>query len=452
MSSSIPLEIGETLQSLSINRNPSPTHDINPSTAASEKVPVTVDETTLDAESYSSSLAGSDIDDDEEYSYSIVRPARRRQSLPPLPDLRFEQSYLASIAGAETYQMVAYITIRDQVILPLLQGTLWTLALQGWRHWNRGTKLSGKNAGARIRRWWWRVNNWPLDQSASSIIRSASKDKKLAFKTKEFYEMQQTVDMFFAAPPLTRSLTALTFGLSISYYAGFIPGLAGWMYFHYTYFLKFPPQLWRIATCFMLTGPRFGILMDPYYMYIYGNKCETGSSKFTKPGDFFFYLVFVCLGLLGINHAFFGEAPILTSALYTAFAYTATQDEGGMTRIFILDIPTRAVPLALCFMTFIGTQSVQATLVQGTGIVVAHLYDFLTRLYPKFGGGVNILVTPTFVRRWFEPKVVSVSHKSHGTSYQPAAQPAAASGSAAPGGVLPESWKSRGSGHRLGGE
>ncbi|KFX87243.1 hypothetical protein O988_00223 [Pseudogymnoascus sp. VKM F-3808] len=193
MSSSIPLEIGETLQSLSINRNPSTTHDINPSTAASEKVPVRVEETTLDAESYSSSLDGSDIEEeDEEYSYSIIRPARRRQSLPPLPDLRFEQSYLASIAGAETYQMVAYITIRDQVILPLLQGTLWTLALQGWRHWNRGTKLSGKNAGARIRRWWWRVNNWPIDKSAASIIRSASRDEKLAFKTKEFYEMQQS--------------------------------------------------------------------------------------------------------------------------------------------------------------------------------------------------------------------------------------------------------------------
>lgn len=115
MSSSLPLEIGETLQSLSINRNPSPTHDINPSTAASEKVPVTLEEETLDAESYSSSIDGSDIDDEEEYSYSIIRPARRRQSLPPLPDLRFEQSYLASIAGAETYQMVAYITIRDQV-------------------------------------------------------------------------------------------------------------------------------------------------------------------------------------------------------------------------------------------------------------------------------------------------------------------------------------------------
>ncbi|KFY09226.1 hypothetical protein V491_08311 [Pseudogymnoascus sp. VKM F-3775] len=260
------------------------------------------------------------------------------------------------------------------------------------------------------------------------------------------------VDMFFAAPPVTRTLTALTFVLSVAHYAGLVPGIAGWMFFHYSYLFKFPPQLWRIATCFMLTGERFGILMDPYYMYIYGKKCETGSSKFTKPGDFFCYLVFVSLALLGVNHAFFGNAYFLTAALYTAFAYTATQDEGGQTRIFILDIPTRALPLALCFMTFVSTGSLQPALVQATGILVAHLYDFLTRLYPRFGGGVNILTTPTFVRRWFEPKAVSVSHKSHGTSYQPAAPRAAASGSSAPGGVLPESWKSRGSGHRLGGD
>jgi hypothetical protein len=115
MSSSIPLEIGETLQTLSINRNPSPTHDINPSTVASEKVPVRLEQTTLDADSYSSSIIGSDIDDEEDYSYSIIRPARRRASFPPLPDLRFEQSYLASIADADTYGEIAYITFRDQV-------------------------------------------------------------------------------------------------------------------------------------------------------------------------------------------------------------------------------------------------------------------------------------------------------------------------------------------------
>lgn len=139
----------------------------------------------------------------------------------------------------------------------------------------------------------------------------------------------------------------------------------------------------------------------------------------------------------------------MTSSLIAAFAYTATQDEGGNTRIFILDIPTRAVPLMMCFMTFFMTHSTHAAMVQATGIVAAHLYDFLTRLYPKFGGGRNILSTPAFVRRWLSREDPSVSHKSYGTSYQAGTPRATASGSEA-GGVLPEAWKSRGSGHRLG--
>jgi hypothetical protein len=45
----------------------------------------------------------------------MVRPVPRRHTLPPLPDLRFEQSYLASLRGADTWGRVAWITIRDQV-------------------------------------------------------------------------------------------------------------------------------------------------------------------------------------------------------------------------------------------------------------------------------------------------------------------------------------------------
>lgn len=66
-----------------------------------------------------------DEEDAEDISYDVIRPLPRRPSLPPLPDLRFEQSYLASIAGAETYWRIAYITTRDQVcILYYLEGTI----------------------------------------------------------------------------------------------------------------------------------------------------------------------------------------------------------------------------------------------------------------------------------------------------------------------------------------
>ena len=58
-----------------------------------------------------------------------------------------------------------YITVRDQVVLPLLQGTLWTLALSGWRYWNRGAQFAGESIGSKIRRWWWGVNGWDMPAS-----------------------------------------------------------------------------------------------------------------------------------------------------------------------------------------------------------------------------------------------------------------------------------------------
>lgn len=120
MDSSIPLQIAETIQTASINRAPSPSHDINPSTAASAKQPVTLSSSSPDKYVYDDDI---DIDIDEEEDdipYNVLKPTPRRASLPPLPDLRFEQSYLASISHAETNWRVAYITIRDQVRPPLL--------------------------------------------------------------------------------------------------------------------------------------------------------------------------------------------------------------------------------------------------------------------------------------------------------------------------------------------
>ncbi len=145
-------EIASALQSVSIKRNPSPHHDINPSTAASKKIPATIHSPTLSASSADS------IPSD------VIRPRPRRKSFPPIPDFRFEQSYLASIKDAKTSWQVGYITVRDQVLLPLTQGILWNMAQIGWRFWNRGTKFRGQSVGARIRRWWWEVNDWKMPE------------------------------------------------------------------------------------------------------------------------------------------------------------------------------------------------------------------------------------------------------------------------------------------------
>lgn len=53
------------------------------------------------------------------------------------------------------------------------------------------------------------------------------------------------------------------------------------------------PQIWRLVTSFLVTGPKFGLLMDPYFLFTYGSGLEQGSPRFTEPGSFFIYNVFV---------------------------------------------------------------------------------------------------------------------------------------------------------------
>lgn len=68
----------------------------------------------------------------------------------------------------------------SKLFMPLAQGVVWTLALAGWRFWNRSTQFSGQTVGARIRRWWWNTNNWAIPNTLN--------DKKLAGDVKEVCE------------------------------------------------------------------------------------------------------------------------------------------------------------------------------------------------------------------------------------------------------------------------
>ncbi|KAK3313545.1 hypothetical protein B0H66DRAFT_536806 [Apodospora peruviana] len=194
MASSLPLQVAETIQTVHINRDPSPSHDINPSTAASKKEPVVLDEeasATTKKEQQQHIHTGfhhhhedkNEFDDDsiDDYSeddndsekdvpFSVLRPKPRTGAhhLPPIPDLRYEQSYLHSIRNADTWWKVAWITTRDQVMMPFAQGILYNLGVCGWQSWNRNARVHGTSVGARIRRWWYGVNNWPIPPPAGT--------------------------------------------------------------------------------------------------------------------------------------------------------------------------------------------------------------------------------------------------------------------------------------------
>lgn len=182
MADSIPLQIAETLQTAHINPDPSRAHDANPSTAASKKEPAQLELHEHNDLEELDDDADADADEEEEEdsvlftsSYHIKprprktgdrRGSRRHhlQQLPPMPDLRFEQSYLASIKNANTWWKIGLVTARDHLMMPLVQGVVYNLFICGWQHWNKNAQLSGSSVGARVRRWWYGVNNWKIPQ------------------------------------------------------------------------------------------------------------------------------------------------------------------------------------------------------------------------------------------------------------------------------------------------
>lgn len=52
--------------------------------------------------------------------------------------------------------------VDQQIMMPFIQGILYNLAICGWQYWNRNAQLHGSSVGARLRRWWYTVNKWPI--------------------------------------------------------------------------------------------------------------------------------------------------------------------------------------------------------------------------------------------------------------------------------------------------
>lgn len=134
-----------------------------------------------------------------------------------------------------------------------------------------------------------------------------------------------------------------------------------------------------------------------------------------------------------------------------ALCYTSVQDQrGAKAGFFFFTVPAQLLPY--CMLLFSLLMSPGLIPLQISGIVAAHAHDFLTRLWPEFGGGRNLLPTPRFLSRLVQnPRVFQ---REYGTAIRPpSSSPTAGSSTgASTGSVLPDSWKTRGAGRRLGGD
>ncbi|KAF3318009.1 hypothetical protein TWF173_008749 [Orbilia oligospora] len=305
-----------------------------------------------------------------------------------------------------------------------------------------------------------------------------------------------------ATPPVTRFYAGVTLVLSLSVRVFGL--LDAERIFWDPLFItsKMPPQLWRAFTSFFLTSRDLGILFDTYTIYKYGLDLET--IHFNTSGDFLWYLLFngaVILKLqrflewreiavarttwptsITINHSqgcvvgvtlllnsFFLGGAIFAQVMGIAFAYSWGQrNRGRSISFFFVTIKAQWLPYAIAGITAI--QSPPSAFILASGIVSAHAYEFLTVLWPRFGGGSNLLPTPSFLKWSFEggpgTRTGGVGGvRAYGAGFDARARDAGPAPARAQGmfggdggsatGSNPRqaagaSWRNRGAGHRLG--
>ncbi|POS83189.1 hypothetical protein EPUL_004912 [Erysiphe pulchra] len=243
------------------------------------------------------------------------------------------------------------------------------------------------------------------------------------------------MDAFWAAPPISRTLAASALLLSVSVYSGLLPGHL--VIFQAESILSIPPQIWRLFTSFLITGKELGIIFDTY---------------FSRDNLSLFFSTSLTRTSISVLNIYVTGGVIFTSALVLALAYTSSQDDRGQKASFyFITIPAVWVPYAMLLMNIVmaGPDSAK---IQATGFIAAHLHDFLTRLWPTFGGGRNLIPTPKFLQRLWDLKPGTSTQKSYGSMFAPKVRRNMESTSRSSPDALPKSWQNRGSGHRLGGD
>ncbi|KAH7152344.1 centromere/microtubule-binding protein cbf5 [Dactylonectria estremocensis] len=257
---------------------------------------------------------------------------------------------------------------------------------------------------------------------------------------------ENLLDAYWQTPPIARTLTTITAILSLSVQLGVLP--THWFIHHPSYLWKLLPQIWRPVTCFLITGGGLSMLFDSYFLYQYLSQLEIGNPRFPRKADVVWYLMFISGTILTINALV--NLPFYTfiRALILAMAYTVTQDQRGMKATFyFITIPAQLTPIAMILVNLLFPGGHMAMLLQLEGLVAAHLYDFFARIWPEFGGGPNLLTTPAFVTRLVQtPRILE---RGFGTAIR-AEDSASGSSSGVSKGPLPDSWRTRGRGQRLG--
>ena len=136
-------------------------------------------------------------------------------------------------------------------------------------------------------------------------------------------------------------------------------------------------------------------------------------------------------------------------ALILALSYTVTQDQrGAKVSYMFITMPAQLMPYAMLAINLLFPGGVFNMILQLHGLFAGHLFDFLSRTWPEYGGGSNLIPTPAILSRLVQ-STESLLQRGFSGPARPAGRTLGGDGGASSG-PLPDAWRTRGPGQRLG--
>lgn len=232
--------------------------------------------------------------------------------------------------------------------------------------------------------------------------------------------MSELSDWFKGLPLFTRHWFGLTIALSLLGRFSILSPAFLILDYHKV-FSDF--HIWRLLTALFYypinsrTG--FHFLINLYFLYNYSLRLETGLFN-GRPADYFFLLFFnsACCIIVGL----LADFPYLMDPLVLSVLYIWCQLNKDTIVNFWFGTQFKAVYLPWVLLVFNLVLS-GGGLMELIGILVGHLYFFLTFQYPQEFSGRQLLQTPSFLYNYFP------NHQSRvlGFGSAPVARPTAGS-------------------------
>eukprot|EP01023_Acetabularia_acetabulum_P024284 TRINITY_DN23488_c0_g1_i12.p1 TRINITY_DN23488_c0_g1~~TRINITY_DN23488_c0_g1_i12.p1 ORF type:complete len:271 (-),score=13.36 TRINITY_DN23488_c0_g1_i12:739-1551(-) len=206
-------------------------------------------------------------------------------------------------------------------------------------------------------------------------------------------------DWYQSIPPITRAVGTVMFATTCLYQLGILS--PSWLYFEpQLVFQKF--QIWRIISpLFFLGGFGLQFVFEMLWFVRYAPPLERNVFQFS-PADYVVFYLFNAVTYCLVQYIYppiglyFFASPMIFAIMYL---WSRNFPNEVVSLYGVVQIRSFYLPFAFAGITLLFGRSPISEIV---GIIVGHLYYFLTVLYPQQSGGQSLIKAPQFLVQWLQ--------------------------------------------------